>query len=60
MSEIKQNNRTSAKPVKCHETQATYPSAYRAAIETGIPKNKILQMCNGTIKSYHKTHWTFI
>lgn len=54
------NPTSKAKPVMCKETQVQYPSAYMAAQLTGIPKNKILEMCNGKIKSYHKTHWKFI
>lgn len=57
---MNENRFNSPKPVMCLETSKIYPSAYRASLDTGIPKNKILQICNGIIKSYHNTHWVFV
>lgn len=57
---MRENTFNAPKPVMCLDTKISYPSAYRASIETGIPKNKILQICNGVIKSYHNTHWCFV
>lgn len=54
------NPKTPPKPVICKETQITYPSAYQASKETGLARNKILEVCNGKRRSWHKTHWSFV
>lgn len=53
-------NSVPKKPVRCLETGKIYESAYQAFRETGIPSNRICEVCQGKRKSVKQTKWEYI
>ena len=49
-----------SKPVRCLETDITYPSASEAERQTGIANSSINKCCRGKLKTSSGYHWQFV